>query len=397
MTDPTPAPPPSRRLTRLASQVLEETLDEELQAIVTEAARALGVPIALVSIMLERIQFFRAFHGLPPDLAIVRATSRDASLCRFVVQSGEPFAVEDAAADPTLPRGLIDQYGIRSYLGVPVRVDGEILGSLCVIDTTPRRFADGDRERLRALADRVQTRLARLAASRARTPLGLLEAATGPVFAELRNELAPIQYGVEGARVAAFELRTLLTAIEMGAEQPYLMHSLAPAREAMATLRDRLDAIESAAGRVVAGIGTLERAASTPWDDPHAGDVIAEADALARHVTANVGGVAWSDETTTARPLLTPLPIASALIAALLSWLTDRMRSRGLRGPIRAAARDLADAIEITLAVPGLDGDDIEAIRRRFTRLGVEKLARLDADPPTLRLALPVHITGAPA
>ncbi|MCB9543936.1 MAG: hypothetical protein H6703_16025, partial [Myxococcales bacterium] len=213
----------------------------------------------------------------------------------------------------------------------------------------------------------------------------------------LRNELAPSQYGVEGARVAAFELRTLLTAIEMGAEQPYLMHSLAPAREAMATLRDRLDAIESAAGRVVAGIGTLERAASTPWDDPHAGDVIAEADALARHVTANVGGVAWSDETTTARPLLTPLPIASALIAALLSWLTDRMRSRGLRGPIRAAARDLADAIEITLAVPGLDGDDIEAIRRRFTRLGVEKLARLDADPPTLRLALPVHITGAPA
>lgn len=396
MTDPTPATASSRRLTRLASQVLEETLDEELQAIVTDAARALDVPIALVSIMLERIQFFRAFHGLPPDLAIVRATSRDVSLCRFVVESGEPFAVEDAAADPNLPRGLIEQYGIRSYLGVPVRVDGEILGSLCVIDTTPRRFAAGDRERLRALADRVQIRLARLAASRARTPLGLLEAATGPVFAELRNELAPIQYGVEGARVAAFELRTLLAAIEMGAEQPYLMHSLAPARAAMATLRDRLDAIENAAGRVVAGIGTLERAASTSWDDPHAGDVIAEADALARHVTATVGGVAWSDETA-ARALLTPLPIASALIAALLSWLTDRMRSRGLRGPIRAAAHDLADAIEITLAVPGLDGDDIEAIRRRFTRLGVDKLARLDGDAPALRLALPVHTTAAPA
>ena len=56
--------------------------ENELKGIVEEAARDLSPPMVLANLVLEQIQFFKAHHGLPPDLA----AASDVSFCQFVVR-----------------------------------------------------------------------------------------------------------------------------------------------------------------------------------------------------------------------------------------------------------------------------------------------------------------------
>ena len=108
------------RYSAFTEGLLAEAEDAELQAIANDAAGGLSTPIALVTLVLERIQFFKAHYGLPDDLAISRATERDVSFCQFVVRDGEPFEVENAEEDERVPQHLVKRYGIKSYLGIYV-------------------------------------------------------------------------------------------------------------------------------------------------------------------------------------------------------------------------------------------------------------------------------------
>ena len=62
-----------------ASGLLAEAEDEMLQSIVKEAAEEFSTPIALLNLVLEEIQFFKAHYGLPEELADARGTKRDVS------------------------------------------------------------------------------------------------------------------------------------------------------------------------------------------------------------------------------------------------------------------------------------------------------------------------------
>ncbi len=155
----------TRRFSRLQGVALGDSFDDELPSGVAEAARSLGVPIALVSLVLGRTQYFRAHQGLPPDLAIARATDRDVSFCQFVVRDGAEFVVTDAPNDDRIPQDLVKRFGIRSYVGVPLRIDGVVVGSLCGLDVRPRQFHEEDRRLLAALGEQVSARLGTLVVS----------------------------------------------------------------------------------------------------------------------------------------------------------------------------------------------------------------------------------------
>lgn len=154
-----------QRLRAFDVPLLNSEPDAELQRLVAEASEVSGFPIALVSLVASRIQFFRAQVGLPPDLEASRATDRCTSLCQFVVAGDRPLLVEDAAAVPSLPSDLVTRYGIRAYVGFPLRVAGQTVGSFCVIDVKPGSLAPGVRERLEALARAASARLEALAST----------------------------------------------------------------------------------------------------------------------------------------------------------------------------------------------------------------------------------------
>lgn len=152
------------RLKAFTPQLFSPTDDPILDDIVRSAARDAEAPIALVSMVMEKVQFFRAHTGLPADLAVARATDRCDSFCQFVVATEAPFQVTDAASDVRVPKKLVAQYGVAAYLGVPIWYAEQVVGSLCVIDIKPRQFTPGLQQALVRYAARASARLAELAA-----------------------------------------------------------------------------------------------------------------------------------------------------------------------------------------------------------------------------------------
>ncbi len=96
-----------------------------------------------------------AQEGLEPDVIASFGQIRVGdSLSGWVVQHG-PLVVEDMREDPRLMYGeVVQRYGYRSYLGVPLRRGAEVLGTLEVVTKGEvRRFGPDDQALMTAFAD----------------------------------------------------------------------------------------------------------------------------------------------------------------------------------------------------------------------------------------------------
>ncbi len=138
--------------------LFELTDDPRLTAITDFASSLCEAPIALVSIVESKRQWFPAKTGLEP-----RETSPDASFCAHVMLGDTIMVVPDARLDPrfeTNPLVLGDP-NIRFYAGAPLRTeDGVPLGALCVIDTQPRAGLTAvEQQGLLVLAQNIMTLL----------------------------------------------------------------------------------------------------------------------------------------------------------------------------------------------------------------------------------------------
>ncbi len=96
---------------------------------------------------------------------------RDPGLCASAILSPDPHILVDAKADPrSLANPLVaGKFGLRFYAGVPLRTsDGHNLGTLCVIDKTPRPIDQSQIDDLTDLASVVMDQMElRLSARRA--------------------------------------------------------------------------------------------------------------------------------------------------------------------------------------------------------------------------------------
>ena len=136
--------------TRLLGSAPEETFDR----ITRTAARLLGVPIALVSLIDKDRQWFKSRTGLDAC-----ETPREISFCGHAILSDEPLVVPDAAQDARFvdnPLVTGDMH-LRFYAGVQLySVDRKKIGTLCVIDSKPRQLGPGELDALRDLARMVE-------------------------------------------------------------------------------------------------------------------------------------------------------------------------------------------------------------------------------------------------
>src|SRR5438067_11603942 len=151
-----PAPLPTNETRRLA--VLRELglLDTEpeggFDALVRAAAGLTGCAIALITLVDEARQWFKAAHGLA-----LRETPRDISMCAHAILDDALLEVPDALDDARFTHHpwVTGAPGVRFYAGVPLRFRGARLGTLCVLDTAPRRLDADARETLFGLAGAV--------------------------------------------------------------------------------------------------------------------------------------------------------------------------------------------------------------------------------------------------
>ena len=138
--------------------ILDSPNEPEFDAIVRAAAEALHTPIALISLLDEHRQWFKAKVGLT-----VAETPLSISFCTHAVKGGGVFEVSDAREDARFRNNplVTSDPNLRFYAGAPLTTaDGVRIGTLCVIDQQPRdKISDRDRAKLIRLADRVMTLL----------------------------------------------------------------------------------------------------------------------------------------------------------------------------------------------------------------------------------------------
>lgn len=159
-----------RRIAELNGYGLLDTENEpEFDEIVKSAARVFGTPIALISLVDEERQWFKARHGL--DAA---ETPRTISFCTHAIQGAAPFVVSDASKDERFAASplVTGDPNIRFYAGAPLKTPtGRRIGTLCVIDSEARGAMSAEaRQCLEEMAAEVmvaiEARKKRLAASR---------------------------------------------------------------------------------------------------------------------------------------------------------------------------------------------------------------------------------------
>ena len=156
-----PPPVPENDTARLAAlaalDVLDSAPDAGFDQLVELARELFEVPIALVSLVAEDRQWFKARAGMD-----VRETSREVSFCDHAVAAAQPLVVPDAGEDAFFRDNplVTGEPGIRFYAGHPLFPDGEhAVGTLCLIDTRPREFSHRDQRLLGRLASQAEALL----------------------------------------------------------------------------------------------------------------------------------------------------------------------------------------------------------------------------------------------
>jgi two-component system cell cycle sensor histidine kinase/response regulator CckA len=140
---------------------LERPAEEAFDRLTRLAARLLGAPVALVSVMGEDRAFLKSAVGVPEPWASERAMPLAYSFCRHVIASGAPLVVEDTRRQPLVRSNpAIRELSWISYAGVPLTTgDGQTAGALCVIDALPRIWSPRDVALLQDLAASVVTEM----------------------------------------------------------------------------------------------------------------------------------------------------------------------------------------------------------------------------------------------
>ena len=110
-------------------------------------SRLMAMPICILSVMEADKQRFKSVVGLSSlglmnQLASERTLPREESFCTQVVDSGKTFVLHNATNHPAFSRSLlVQQYGIQSYLGVPLMTSqGCCIGTLAIMDLMPHTF-----------------------------------------------------------------------------------------------------------------------------------------------------------------------------------------------------------------------------------------------------------------
>jgi len=147
-----PHPDEARRLQRLRELAVLDTAPEPLfDTLAALAGRICGTPIALLSLVDEKRQWFKANVGLPG----VNEGPRELAFCSHAILHDGLFEVPDAQADARFADhpAVSGAPRFRSYAAVPVALEpGLPLGTLCVVDYRPLVLSAEQRAQLALLA-----------------------------------------------------------------------------------------------------------------------------------------------------------------------------------------------------------------------------------------------------
>ena len=337
-------------------------LDRVLQDIVETIKNETGYPLALVSIVLKDVQFFKAYVGLPPELAISRATDRCSSFCQFVVQSDAPFEVENAKLHPNLPQDMVERYSLAAYYGVPIHVDGLPVGSLCVADTVPRTLNSHQKKRMQALAIHASDRLQELR-DELMGPSALLRTAVLPAFGETNNAMGPLCLSLESLEEKFSELQPvfrLLTEINANRLSPEegirALGALQSTIAEQAEVLEMIQIMKHSMTRVMQMVTNIQMALEDRSPiETDLGEALKASEILSLHMTKLVGGVVYDQPTGKISIALRKQPLL-VILSAIFNLIARRENTSdfGSNSGIRVHVNKTADSVLLRFERPGV-------------------------------------------
>ncbi len=137
--------------------VLDTPREQDFDDIAQLASEICGTPIAVVNLIGDGRQFFKAEVGLG-----VRETPLETSFCGHAILQEDFMLVADATLDPRfLGNPLVTgEPRLRFYAGALLKTEeGLPIGTLCVLDVQTRSLSDQQINALKRLARQVMTQL----------------------------------------------------------------------------------------------------------------------------------------------------------------------------------------------------------------------------------------------
>lgn len=138
----------------LKLKVLDSPFETIFDTVTRIASDVCGTPIALISLLDDKRQWFKANVGLE----CVTETPRDISFCTHTIENDDLLEIQDASQDERFWDNplVTGNPNIRFYCGAPIKLPmGENIGSLCVIDTKPNYLNEHQRKTIEGLAKLV--------------------------------------------------------------------------------------------------------------------------------------------------------------------------------------------------------------------------------------------------
>ena len=190
----------NERLNALKSYSILDTLQEnEYDDITFIASQICNTPISYISLIDDERQWFKSKIGLQ-----IEETPREIAFCAHTIVSETEFMlVEDARKDYRFSDNplVTDEPKIVFYLGIPlITTDKYPIGTLCVVDKTPRTLSESQIKMIQALS---------------RQTIRLLEARKNNLELDLRKKvLEERNKSLDSfARIAAHDLKSPLNNI----------------------------------------------------------------------------------------------------------------------------------------------------------------------------------------
>lgn len=138
--------------------ILDTSAEERFDRLTRLARKVFDVEISQVSLVDEDRQWLKPAQD--PDAP---ESPQEITFCDQAILGDGVFCVSDASKDERFANNPLvqDEPHIRFYAGVPLRaVDGEKMGTLCIMDSSPRRLDADERETLKDIAHMLEAEMA---------------------------------------------------------------------------------------------------------------------------------------------------------------------------------------------------------------------------------------------
>lgn len=134
--------------------MIDKTLEhiQRLDKITSEASEFFNVPYAMINLVTSDKVIFKSCTGL----TVGDSLDRNGSFCSAASEQDNPLVITDATRDPYFKTNplVLGSLNIRSYAGKSLHSpDGKKIGTLCLLDTRPRKYT---KKQLRSLVDRAE-------------------------------------------------------------------------------------------------------------------------------------------------------------------------------------------------------------------------------------------------